>query len=96
MHRTTLNIPDGLFRRAKVKAAAERVPLSEVLRDLLDRWVTGDLTRETGDRSRREVVERARRTFGMWRDRNPDAFLEQSRATLGARDRKVEDARLAP
>lgn len=96
MHRTTLNIPEGLFRKAKVKAAAERVPLSEVLRNLLDRWVTGEVALETGDRSRRETVERARRTFGMWRDRDPDAVLDESRASLKGRDREIEDARLAP
>lgn len=96
MHRTTLNIPEGLFRRAKIKAAAERIPLSEVLRNLLDRWVTGDVALESGDRSRREAVERARRTFGLWRGRDPDALIEASRAGLEDRDREVEDARLAP
>lgn len=96
MHRTTLNIPDGLFRRAKVKAASEKVPLSEVLRNLLDRWVTGELAMETGGRSRREAVECARKTFGLWRDRNPDTLLKESRAGLKPRDREIEDARLAP
>lgn len=96
MHRTTLNIPEGLFRRAKVKAASERVPLSEVLRSLLDRWVTGEVELEGGSRSRREAVERARKTFGIWRDRDPDALLGESRAGLDDRDREVEDARLAP
>jgi len=33
MNRTTLNVPDSLFRKAKVKAAAEGVPHSEVVRE---------------------------------------------------------------
>lgn len=96
MHRTTLNVPESLFRRARVKAAAEGVPLSEVVRGLLARWVTGEVGLEGEERSRRETVERARATFGLWQDRDPDAFLAESRAGLKARDREVEDARLAP
>jgi hypothetical protein len=96
MHRTTLNVPDNLFRKAKVKAAAEGVPLSEVVRDLLGRWVTGEVDLDGEERSRRETLERARGTFGLWRDRDPDAILAESRAGLKARDRELEDARLAP
>jgi hypothetical protein len=96
MHRTTLNFPDSLFRKAKVKAAAEGVPLSEVVRDLLGRWVTGEVDLDGEERSRRETVERARGTFGLWKGRDPDAFLAESRAALKARDREIEDARLAP
>jgi len=96
MHRTTLNLPDRLFRSAKIKATAERLPLSEVIRSLLDRWVTGEVDLGGGDRSRREAVDRARKTFGMWRDRDADELLRQSRRGLEERDREVEDARLAP
>jgi hypothetical protein len=96
MHRTTVSVPEGLFRRAKVKAATERVPLSEVLRRLLGRWVTGEVVLEPKDRRPQKSVEKARRTYGMWRDRDPDTFLEKSRAGLKIRDRTIEDARLAP
>jgi hypothetical protein len=96
MHRTTLNVPDSLFRKAKVKAAAEGMPLSEVVRDLLGRWVTGEVDLEGEESSRRATVERARVTFGIWKDRNPDAFVAESRAGLKARDREIEDAQLAP
>lgn len=96
MHRTTISVPDGLFRRAKDKAATERVALSEVLRKLLDRWVTGEVVIEPKDRPPRKTVEEARQTFGMWKDRDPDTFFKDSRAGLKARDRKIEDARLAP
>jgi hypothetical protein len=96
MHRTTLNFPESLFRKAKVKAAAEGIPLSEVVRHLLGRWVTGEVDLEGEERSRRETVERARGTFGLWKGRDPDAFLAESRAALKARDREIEDARLAP
>ena len=96
MHRTTVNVPERLFRRAKDKAEAEKVPLSEVLRRLLDRWVAGEVVIEAEDRRQGETVERARKTFGMWRDRDPDTFLQESRAELNLRDRRIEDARLAP
>lgn len=96
MHRTTLNVPDSLFRKAKIKAAAEKVPLSEVIRALLDRWVAGELDVAGEDLSRREAVERARNTFGLWKDRDPDELLDESRAGLTVRDRELEDARLAP
>ena len=96
MPRTTLNLPDRLFRRAKVKARSESLPLSEVIRSLLDLWVAGEVDLGGGDRSRREAVERARKTFGMWRDRDAEKFLRDSRSGLGDRDREIEDARLAP
>jgi len=96
MHRTTLNLPDRLFRSAKIKATSERLPLSEVIRGLLDRWVAGEVDLGGGDRSRQEAIERARRTFGMWRDRDADEFLRESRKGLSERDREIEDARVAP
>lgn len=85
MHRTTLNLPDRLFRRAKIKATSEQSTLSEVIRSLLDRWVAGEVDLGGGDRSRQEAVEHARRTFGMWRDRESDDFLRRSREGLGER-----------
>jgi hypothetical protein len=96
MHRTTLNLPEGLFRKAKIKAASDGLPVSEVLRNLLDRWVRGEVELETEHMSRREAVKRARETFGLWRDRDPDSYLASSRAGLSERDREIDDARMAP
>lgn len=96
MHRTTLNLPESLHRKAKIKAATESVPLSEVIRLLLARWVAGEARLQTGELSHREMVAKARETFGIWKDRDPDAYLKESRKGLGARDRETEDARLAP
>jgi hypothetical protein len=96
MHRTTLNLPDPLFRKAKIKATLEHSTLSEVIRGLLDRWVAGEVDLGGGDRSRQETVKRARETFGMWRDREPEEFLRRSRQNLAERDREIEDARVAP
>lgn len=58
--------------------------------------MTGEVDLGGGDRSRQEAVERARRTFGMWRDRDADEFLRESRKGLSDRDREIEDARVAP
>lgn len=96
MHRTTLNIPNDLFRKAKVKAASEDLPLAEVVRNLLGRWVSGEVLLEAEERSRREMVRRARESFGIWKYRDPDAFLKASRTGLTDRDEELEDARLAP
>jgi hypothetical protein len=96
MHRTTLNLPDPLFRKAKIKATSEHSTLSEVIRGLLDRWIAGEVDLGGGDRSRQETVKRARKTFGMWRDREPDELLRRSREDLAKRDQEIEDARVAP
>jgi hypothetical protein len=95
MHRTTLNIPNDLFRRAKLKATSEDLPLSEVVRSLLDRWVEGAIPLDAEGRSRRELVRRARESFGVWRDRDPDEWLRSSRQGLSERDVEVADARVA-
>jgi len=41
MHRTTINVPESIFRRARIKALKEDVTVGEVLRELLARWVAG-------------------------------------------------------
>lgn len=96
MHRTTLNIPNDLFRRAKMKATSEDLPLSEVVRNLLDRWVEGAIPLDAEESSRRELVKRARESFGMWKDRDPDEWLRSSRHGLSERDAEVASARVDP
>jgi len=41
-----------------------------------------------------ELAERARRSRGIWKDRDPDAYLAASRAGLSERDEDLGDARL--
>lgn len=38
-----LNVPDWLRKEAKIKAAKEGRPLSEILREMIDQWVSGEL-----------------------------------------------------
>ena len=85
-----MNIPDGLFQQARIKALREQVPLGEVIRELLDRWVAGELDLAARQRSREERVVLARSARGLWADRDPDAYLAASRAGLEGRD---EDAK---
>jgi len=94
MHRTTINVPDAVFHRARIKALRENVTVSEVLRDLLARWVAGEISIGSEERSREELVALARAARGMWADRDPDTYLAASRAGLEERDRDLEDARL--
>ena len=91
MHRTTLAFSEKLLRKAKLKAASEGVTMSEVLRQLLERWASGevDLRESPGEAAR---VERALSSFGIWRDRDPDELLEQSRVGLRRRDEELNDA----
>ena len=94
MHRTTINIPDSIFHRAKIKALREGVTVSEAVRELLARWVAGEIRLSSEERSREELVALARAARGMWADRDPDAYLAASRAGLKDRDKELEDARL--
>jgi hypothetical protein len=87
MHRITINIPDAVFEQARIKAFREDVTVSEVLRDLLARWVAGEIKLASEERSREELVALARAARGMWTDRDPDAYLAASRAGLKERDR---------
>jgi len=95
MHRTTVNIPDELFRRARIKALSEDLPVGEVIRELLDRWVSGELGLAGEGRSRENRAALARAACGMWSDRDGDAYVAASRAGLVARDEELGDARLA-
>ena len=86
MHRTTINIPEPIFRRARIKALREDVAVSKVIRDLLARWVAGEIELTSGERSREKLVALARSARGMWADRDPDNYLAASRIGLIERD----------
>ena len=93
MHRTTVTFPRSLIRRARLKAASEGVSVSEVLRKLLGRWLREDLALE-GPPPRALAVDRARATFGLWSDRDPDEYLAASRAGLADRDQELGHERV--
>ncbi len=94
MHRTTINVPELLFQRARIKALREDVAVSEVIRELLTRWVAGEIDLTSKEPSREKLVALARAARGMWADRDPDTYLTTSRIGLKERDEVLENARL--
>ena len=82
MHRTTINVPESIFHRARIKALRENVAVSEVIRDLLARWVAGEIDLASKERSREKLVVLARAARGMWADRDPDSYLTASQPGL--------------
>jgi hypothetical protein len=94
MHRTTINVPESIFRRARIKALREDVAVSEVIRDLLARWVAGEIELSARAHSREELVALARSAQGMWANRDPDDYLTASRTGLVGRDEELANARL--
>jgi hypothetical protein len=94
MHRTTINVSESVFRQARIKALREDVTVSEVLRDLLARWVAGEIELAGQGYNRERLVALARDAQGMWADREPDAYLAASRARLRERDEELAHARL--
>jgi predicted CopG family antitoxin len=94
MHRTTINVSEPVFQKAKMKALREDVTVSEVIRELLARWVDDEIDLDPGKEARERRVELARAARGMWSDRDPDAFLAASRAGLKERDEELAHARM--
>ena len=94
MHRTTINISEPVFREARIKALREEVTVSEVVRDLLARWVAGEIELGARERAREKLVALAQDARGMWADRDPDAYLAASRAGLRERDEELAHAHL--
>lgn len=86
MHRTTINLSEPVLEQAKIKARREEVTVSEVIRELLARWVADDIELGLGDPTRDRRVALARAARGMWADRDPDAYLAASRAGLSEHD----------
>ena len=94
MHRTTINVSESVFQEARIKALREDVTVSEVVRDLLARWVAGEIDLSVQQRTRDRLAALARDAQGMWSDRDPDTFLAASRARLHERDQELTNARL--
>lgn len=94
MYRTTVNISEQVLQQAKIKAVREQVTVSEVIRELLSQWVSGEIEIGPGNRARDRRVALARAARGMWDDRNPDAYLAVSRAGLLEHDEELAHARL--
>jgi hypothetical protein len=94
MHRTTINVSESMLQQAKIKALREDLTVSEVIRDLLARWVAGEIQVSSGDRTHDSRVALARTAHGMWADRDPDAYLTASRTRLKERDRELARAHL--
>lgn len=92
MHRTTINVSESILQRAKIKALREETTVSEVIRELLARWVAGEIGLGPGDRARDRRVALARAARGMWADRDPDAYLAASRAGLREHDQELAHA----
>lgn len=94
MHRTTINISESVFQQARIKALREDVTVSEVVRNLLARWVAGEIDLAASEGARDKLASLARDAQGMWADRAPDAYLAASRARLKERDQELASARL--
>ncbi len=85
---------EPVFQQAKIKALHQEVTVSEVIRELLARWVADEIELSSGDRARDRQVALARAARGMWADRDPDAFLAASREGLSEHDEELNHARL--
>jgi hypothetical protein len=94
MHRMTINVSERVIQEAKIKALREGVTVSEVIRELLARWVADEIELEPRKLSRERQVSLAWAAQGMWADRDPDTFLAASRARLSERDEGLAHARL--
>jgi hypothetical protein len=70
----------GRIKRLVDETLGEEVSVSEVIRELLARWVAGEIELDPGDSPRDRQVFLARAARGMWSDRDPDAYLAASRA----------------
>jgi len=56
MHRVTINIPESMFQQAEIKALREDVTVSEVVCDLLGRWVAGEVELSAEERDDQELA----------------------------------------
>ncbi|MCP4592205.1 MAG: hypothetical protein GY842_15845, partial [bacterium] len=71
MYQANIALPDDLFRQAERKASSEGVNLSEVVRSLVARWVTDEVTTSESDTTRQQTLDKAIASYGMWSDRDP-------------------------
>ena len=65
MHRTTIYLSEPVLEQARIKARREDLTVSEVVRELLARWVAGDIELGLGARTRDRRVALARAARGM-------------------------------
>jgi hypothetical protein len=56
MHRTVINVPQETSQRARIKAVREGTNVSEVIRHLLARWVSGEVRLDAEESSREKLV----------------------------------------
>jgi len=94
MYRTTINISEPVLQQAKLKALREQVTVSEVIRELLARWLADEIELVPGDRAHDRRVALARAARGMWADQDPDAYLAAIRTGLKERDEELAHAHL--
>jgi hypothetical protein len=94
VHRTTVNVPDDIFQEARIKALREKVAVGQVIRDLLARWVAGEVEISSREGSQDRLIALARSARAMWAGRDPDAYLAAGRAGLTERDEELAHAQL--
>jgi hypothetical protein len=76
----TIQVPESVFQRVRIKAQKEDVAVDQVVQNLLSRWIDGEIRMTAGKRLREELIALARAARGMWADRHPDQILAASRA----------------
>lgn len=77
MPKTRIDVSPELLEKANRKASAQHLAVSDVVGYLLLRWVAGEVSITAQDEADR--IREARNSQGMWRDRDPDAYLASSR-----------------
>lgn len=81
--RTTLEIPDAVFKKTKLKAVHEGVPLKVVVTRALEREVGGDSDGEANDAAIEEALAPQLRFLAMTREEQKKALLEETRWLAG-------------
>ena len=77
--RTTLEIPDAVFKKAKLKAVHEGVPLKVVVTRALEREVSGEIAGTANDTEIEEALAPQLRFLAMTREGQKKALLEETR-----------------
>jgi hypothetical protein len=78
--RTTLDIPDKVFKKTKLKAVHEGVRLKAVVTRALEREVGGDRARSATEAALEEALAPQLRFLAMNRAQRTKAFLVESKA----------------
>lgn len=77
--RTTLEIPDAVFKKAKLKAVHEGVPLKVVVTRALEREVRGGIAGTPRDAEIEKALAPQLRFLAMTREEQKKALLEETR-----------------